>query len=218
LTIVLQIWSDIGFSARLKTEDGEDGDARESDNSGPHCLKLGLRREPRKASHRKRWNLPAVIIDAPDACPPPGIPALILTSLDICLEYGFYVESVAHSQHSNFDIDLFEQDSSVIAVIRALDETMDHVIAAPEPDDAMSQATQGEKFSQFSGAPPSQRDLLRLFDLGLQRLVISNTIKDSAVQISNHFTIESLSTMMPVAFNVQYREVSCLHCHMQLKS
>jgi hypothetical protein len=144
------------------------------------------------------------------------MPALILTSLDVCQEYGFHVDSVAHSQYSNFDIDLFEQDPSVIAVIEVHDETMDHVISASDPDDAMSQATQAEKSAQFS--PPSQRDLLRLFDLALQRLVISDTIVDSAVHISKHFTIESLSSMMPVAFNGQYREVSCLHCHMQLKS
>jgi hypothetical protein len=90
---------------------------------------------------------------------------------------------------------------------------MDHVIAASNPDDAMSQATQAEKIAQFS--PSSQRDLLRLFDLALQRLVVSNTIVDSAVHISNPFAIESLSSMMPVTFNAQYREVSCLHCHMQ---
>jgi hypothetical protein len=156
------------------------------------------------------------MVNAPDACPPPGIPALILTSLDVCLEYGFHVESVTHSQYSNFDIDLFEQDPSVIAVIEGSGETMDHVIAASDPDDAMSQATQAEKFAQFS--PPSQRDLLRLFDLALQGLVISNTIVDSGVHISNHFTIDSLSSMMPVAFNAQYREVSCLPCHMQPKS
>ncbi|KAJ6012737.1 hypothetical protein N7522_003092 [Penicillium canescens] len=200
----LEIWSDLGFSARLKTQEREDGDARKSDNCAPLSLKLGLRREPRKASHRKRWTLPAVMVDAPDACPPPGIPALVLTSLDICLEYGFHVESMAHSQSSNFDIDLFEQDPSVIAAIEGFDETMDHVIAASDPDDVMSQTTQADKFAQFS--PPSQRDLLRLFDLALQRLVISNTIVDSAVHISNHFTLESLSSMIPVAFNAQYRE------------
>ncbi|KAJ5320347.1 hypothetical protein N7508_000630 [Penicillium antarcticum] len=202
----LNIWSDVGFSARLETEERKGADLGNSNNPGPHSIKLGLRRVPGRTIHRRRCTLPVMMINAPNACPPPGIPALILTSLDIRLEYGSHAENASHPQHSNFDTDLSEQDLSIFAVIQALDETMDHIIPASESDNPMSRATQGETLFQFSRTHTSQRGFLRLFDFGIQQLVISNTIKDSACYISNQSTRKSLSTLVPGVFNPAYRE------------
>jgi hypothetical protein len=156
-----------------------------------------------------------MIINAPDACPPVGTPALILNSLDIFLEYGCHVESTTKSLPSKLDKGFFEQDPSVIAIIQALDDTVEHIVAVSEPNDTLSRAIEGEAFIQSSGAQPSQRDLMRLFDLGLRRLFMSNAMKDSTVHISDHIRIRSLSTMVPAVFNSAYREVSSFHCHEQ---
>ncbi|KAJ5747796.1 uncharacterized protein N7511_009492 [Penicillium nucicola] len=205
----LNIWSDLGFSASLKTEDDKHWAAGNNSRFRPRCLTLGLRRECGRAIHSKRWILPAVIINAPDACSPPGIPALTLTSIDMHLEYRFHADNLSHSQQSNRDTDPFEQDPSVIAVIQTLDESMDYIVPVRKPDDIMSQAKQSEILTQISGNQRSQSDFVRLFDLGLQRFVIANTRKDSTAMnqraVSIPIITKSISSMIEESDNHSIR-------------
>lgn len=205
---LLQIWSDLGFSVELKTS------ARGYciDTSGFHCLKLGLRRECRVRNHTTGRTLPSSIINPPDTCPPPGVPVATLASIDIRLEYRFHAKDISQSQDcSNLEIGVLEQEPFVGASSPVLDRMAEDPMLHPTHDEDSSEVL-GPQTACISGdgSDPSWEELFRLLDFGIRRLVISNSIKDRAIRVSQQDTIKSLGDISPAVSNPEYRAVSSL--------
>jgi hypothetical protein len=82
-------------------------------------------------------------------------------------------------------------------------------ILQAEHDEGFHEAI-GSQFSCISGdgSDPSLEEVLRLFDLGIQRLVISNSIKDPTISVSQQATLKSLADISPAVFDLGYRDVS----------
>lgn len=205
---LLQIWSDLGFSVELKTS------ARGYciDTSGFHCLKLGLRRECRVRNHTTGRTLPSSIINPPDTCPPPGVPVATLASIDIRLEYRFHAKDISQSQDcSNLESGLLGQQPFVGASSPVLDRMAEDPMLHPTHDEDSSEVL-GPQTACISGdgSDPSWEELFRLLDLGIRRLVISNSIKDRVIRVSQQDTIKSLGDISPAVSNPEYRAVSSL--------
>ncbi|CAG8891098.1 unnamed protein product [Penicillium egyptiacum] len=199
----MEIWSDLGFSVELKTG------AREYcvDTSGIHCLQLGLRRECRMRNHTTGRTLPSMMASPPDACPPPGVPVATLASIDIRLEYCFQAKDMPEAQDcSKSEVGLLGQESSFFPGPQML-QSMTGVAILQEVHEVSSEAL-GSKFSCISGdeSDPSCEELFRLFDIGIQRLVISNSIKDPTIWVSQQATIKSLADISPAVFDPGYRD------------
>ncbi|CAG8176370.1 unnamed protein product [Penicillium nalgiovense] len=199
----LQIWSDLGFSVELKAG------AREYciDTSGTHFLELGLRRGYQIQNHTTGRTLPSMMTNPPDAFPPPGVPVAILTSIDVRLEYRFQGKDIPRPQdRSELDVGL-GQGSSVFPGPQLLGTMTEVAILQPVHDQGSSEAI-GSQFSCISGdgSDPSFEELLRLFDLGIQRLVISTSIKDPTISVSQQATLKSLADISPAVFNPGYRD------------
>ncbi|CAI7564776.1 unnamed protein product [Penicillium glandicola] len=200
----MEIWSDLGFSVELKTS------VREycTDTSGFHCLELGLRRECRIQNRTMSRTLPSSMTNPPDACPPPGIPVAILASIDVRLEYHFPARDIPQAQeYSELKVGILGQQSSVFSSSQLLETTAEVSILQPVHDGVPSEAVRSQS-SYISGdvSHPRGEELFRLFDLGIQRLLISNSIKDPTVCVSQKVTIKSFAGIAPGVFDPGYRD------------
>lgn len=203
---LLQIWSDLGFSVELKTG------AREYciDTSGFHCLEIGLRRGYRIRNHTTGRTLPSSMTNPPDACPPPGVPVASLASIDVWLEYRFQAKDKSQAQNcSKLEVSLLGQEPSVVASPQVLERMAEAVILQPMHDEGSSEDL-GSQTACISGdgSDPSCEGLFRLFDLGIQRLILSNSIKDPTICVSQHATTRSFADIFPAVFDPGYRDVS----------
>ncbi|CAI7667079.1 unnamed protein product [Penicillium viridicatum] len=200
----MEIWSDLGFSVGLKT--GARGYC--IDTSGFHCFELYLRRDCRVQNHTTGRTLPSSMTNPPDACPPPGVPVATLASIDIRLEYRFHTKDISQSQDcSNLGIGLLGQEPSVDTSSQVLDRMAEAAMLHPTHDEDSSGAV-GPQTACISrdGPDPSWEELFRLLDLGIRRLVISNSIKDRTIRVSQQDTINSLADISPAVFNPAYRD------------
>lgn len=146
----------------------------------------------------------------PDACPPPGVPVATLASIDIRLEYRFNAKDISQSQDcSNLGIGLLGQEPSVGASSQVLDRMTEAAMPHPTHDEDSSGAL-GPQTACISSdrSDPSCEELFRLLDLGIRRLVISDSIKDRTIRVSQQDTINSLTDISPAVFNPAYRDVS----------
>lgn len=53
-------------------------------------------------------------------------------------------------------------------------------------------------------------EFFRLLELGMQRLIISNTIRDPDIRVSKKATLSSLPDVVPAVFEAGHQEVSLL--------
>lgn len=146
----------------------------------------------------------------PNACPPPSVPVATLASIDVRLEYRFHARDISQSQdYSNSGIGLLEQEPSVGACSRVLDRMAETPTLHATHDEDSSEAL-GPQTAGISGdgSDPSWEEIFRLLDLGIRRLVISNSIKDRTTLVSQQGTIKSLAGIFPAVFNPAYRDVS----------
>ncbi|KAJ5229616.1 hypothetical protein N7489_010324 [Penicillium chrysogenum] len=199
----MEIWSDLGFSVEIKTGAGEYCIG----TSGTHCLELGLRRGWPIHNHKTGRTLPSMMTNPPDACPPPGVSIATLASIDVWLEYRFQGKDIPQSQDpSELEVGLGQGSSVFHGPQRP--ETMTEVAILQAVHDEDFHEAIGSQFSCISGdgSDPSLEELLRLFDLGIQRLVISNSIKDPTISVSQQATLKSLADISPAVFDPGYRD------------
>ncbi|KAJ5502197.1 hypothetical protein N7463_005071 [Penicillium fimorum] len=197
----MEIWSDVGFSVELKAG------AREYyiDTSGFHCLELGLRRGCKMRNHPTGRTLPGSMTNPPDACPPTGIPVAILASIDVRLEYIFQPKSIPQVQECfKLEVGFLGQESSAFRSPRLL-ETMADVTILQHGGPTEIPGSQASCIS-VGESHPSCEELFRLFDLGIQRLFISNSIKDHTIRVPQHATIKSFADISPAVFDPGYRD------------
>jgi hypothetical protein len=209
------VWSDLGFSAGIKTEGGG-----EIDTSGAHCLKLGLRRENQLHNRKRRGNLPIVMANPPDVCPPDVLSAT-LASIDVSLAYCLHHEHTTQAQDSSYsEFDHFQREFPHLSIDPNLKATVQPETSSLMPGHSIWLDTilHGTSFQPLesqiphtpgNGLDPSSDEYFRLFELGMQRLVISNSIKDPKIQVSKDATLKSLPDIAPAIFNSGHREVSC---------
>ncbi|KAJ5931504.1 hypothetical protein N7516_005993 [Penicillium verrucosum] len=199
----MEIWSDLGFSVESKAA------ARGYciDTSGFHYLGLGLRRECRVRNHTTGRTLPSSMTNPPDACPPHSVPVATLASIDIRLEYRLHTKDISQSQGcSDLEIGLLGQEPSIDTSFQVLDRMAEAAMLHPTHDEDSTEAL-GPQTACVSGdgSAKSWEELFRLLDLGIQRLVISTSIKDRAIRVSQQDTIKSLADISPAVFNPAYR-------------
>ncbi|KAJ5373384.1 hypothetical protein N7517_005390 [Penicillium concentricum] len=197
----MEIWSDVGFSVELKTG------AREYciDTSGFHCLELGLRRECKMRNSTTGRALPSSMTNPPDARPPTGVPVATLASIDVQLEYIFQPRRIPQVQeYFKLKVGLLGQESSTFCSPRLLETMADVAILQREDPTEIP----GSQSSCISGdeSDPSCEELFRLFNLGVQRLFISNSIKDPTIRVPQQVTIKSLAGISPAVFDPGYRD------------
>lgn len=145
----------------------------------------------------------------PDVCPPPGVPVATLASIDIRLEYRVHAKDISQPQDcSNMEIGLLGQEPSVGASSQVLDRMAEAAMLHPTHDEDSEALGPQTACISGDGSDPSWEELFRLLDLGIRRLVISNSIKDRAIRVSQQDTIKSLADISPAVFNPAYRDVS----------
>ena len=150
-----------------------------------------------------------MMTNPPDACPPPGVSIATLASIDVWLEYRFQGKDIPQSQDpSELEVGLGQGSSAFPGPQRP--ETMTEIAILQAVHDEDLHEAIGSQFSCISGggSDPSLEELLRLFDLGIQRLVISNSIKDRTISVSQQATLKSLADISPAVFDPGYRDVS----------
>lgn len=146
----------------------------------------------------------------PDACPPHSVPVATLASIDIRLEYRLHTKDISQSQGcSDLEIGLLGQEPSIDTSFQVLDRMTEAAMLHPTHDEDSTEAL-GPQTACVSGdgSAKSWEELFRLLDLGIQRLVISTSIKDRAIRVSQQDTIKSLADISPAVFNPAYRNVS----------
>ncbi|KAJ9491083.1 hypothetical protein VN97_g2149 [Penicillium thymicola] len=200
----MEIWSDLGFSVEPKAA------ARGYciDTSGFHYIELDLRRECRVRNHTTGRNLPSSMTNPPDACPPHSVPVATLASIDIRLEYRFHTKHISQSKGCpDLEIGLLGQEPSVDTSSQVLDRLAEAAVLHPTHDKDSPEAL-GLQTACISGdgSDKSWEELFRLLDLGIRRLIISNSIKDRAIRVSQPDTIKSLADISPAVFNSAYRD------------
>lgn len=201
LTSLLQIWSDLGFSVELKRYCIE--------TSGFHFLQLGMHRGCLARNHTTGRTLPGSMTNPPDARPPPGVPVATLASIDVRLEYRFQAKDVSQAEDcSVLEVSLLGQGTSVVSSPHVLEEMVETKILLPMHDENSYAAVRQQTVRISGKRSPSSEELFRLFDLGIQRLIISNSIKDPTVSVSQKSTIKSFADIFPAVFDPGYRDVS----------
>ncbi|OQE36081.1 hypothetical protein PENCOP_c012G02060 [Penicillium coprophilum] len=194
----MEIWSDVGFSVELKTS------AYECciDPSGFHCLELGLRRGCNMRNHTTGRTLPSSMTNPPDACPPTGVPIAKLASIHVRLEYILQPKSISSvREYSKLEIGYLGQESSALHSPQEMpDVSISQHEHPSETPGAQSCMSGGRSYS-------SHEELHRLFDVGIENLVTSNSIKDPTIRVSSRqVTINSLIDFSPVVFDPRYRD------------
>ncbi|KGO68481.1 hypothetical protein PITC_071060 [Penicillium italicum] len=197
----MEIWSDLGFSVELKTG----GCGHGIDTSGLNCLELALHRECRVRNNTTGRTLPSSMTKPPDACPPSGVPVATLASIDIQVEYRFQAKDIPRARDcSKLEIDLLGQEQSVGVGFQGLARMAKaatlHGEGSSETLESQTACISGDK------SEPSCEELFRLFDIGIQRLVISNSIKDPTIRVSQQDTIKSFADISPAVFDLGYRD------------
>ncbi|KAJ5446906.1 hypothetical protein N7445_001727 [Penicillium cf. griseofulvum] len=200
----MEIWSEVGFSVELKTG------GRECciDTPGFHCLKLGLHRGCRTRNQTTGRTLPSSMTNPPDACPPTGVPVATLASIDVWLEYNFHAKDIPQAQdYSTLEVGLLEQEPPVFRHPRLLETGPDVEILQPVPSEGFSKALRSQSCCiSGNGSNPSCDEPFQLFNFGIQRLVISNSIKDPTIRVPQQGTIKSLADLYPMVFDPGYRD------------
>ena len=146
--------------------------------------------------------------DPPDACPPPGLPVATLALIEVRLEYRFQAKNISQTEDcSRLEVGL-GQGPSVYASPHVLEEMVETTILQPMRDQNSSEAVRQQTACTSGDRLPSSEELFRLFDIGIQRLIISNSIKDPMIRVSQQATIKSFADIFPIVFDPGYRDVS----------
>ncbi|KAI3162076.1 hypothetical protein DTO039G3_8013 [Penicillium roqueforti] len=195
----MEIWSDLGFSVELKRYCIE--------TSGFHFLQLGMHRGCLARNHTTGRTLPGSMTNPPDARPPPGVPVATLASIDVRLEYRFQAKDVSQAEDcSVLEVSLLGQGISVVSSPHVLEEMVETKILLPMHDENSYAAVRQQTVRISGKRSPSSEELFRLFDLGIQRRIISNSIKDPTVSVSQKSTIKSFADIFPAVFDPGYRD------------
>lgn len=163
--------------------------ADNTDTPSFHSIELGLRRDHRIHNTIKGWNLPKLMTNPPEVCPPHGVPVATLSSIDVRLEYCLRVAK-ATTAH-------------------LLEERVVQVIPGQ---------IHGETCLKAFGPWPSHisehrlglshEEALQLFELGFQNLVVSRPTKHPSIRTVKQTIEKCLMDLSPAVFNLQYRDVS----------
>ncbi|KXG52524.1 uncharacterized protein PGRI_088080 [Penicillium griseofulvum] len=143
----------------------------------------------------------------PDACPPTGVPVATLASIDVWLEYNFPDNNIPQAQdYSRLEVGLLEQEPSAVPHPQLLETGTGVAILQAVPSEGFSEALESQSccISEYQ-SNSSCDELFRLFDLGIRRLIISNSIKDPTIRVPQHGTIKSLADLYPAVFDPGYR-------------
>jgi hypothetical protein len=145
----------------------------------------------------------------PDACLPTGGPVAILASIDVWLEYNFPAKNIPQAQdYSELEVGLLKQVPSAFRRPRPLETGAGGANLQVVPSEGFSEVLGSQSCCiSENQSNPSCDEPFRLFDLGIQRLIISNSIKDPTIRVPQNGTIKSLADLYPVVFDPGYRHV-----------
>ncbi|KAF9244802.1 hypothetical protein LCP9604111_7194 [Penicillium roqueforti] len=101
---------------------------------------------------------------------------------------------------------LLGQGISVVSSPHVLEEMVETKILLPMHDENSYAAVRQQTVRISGKRSPSSEELFRLFDLGIQRRIISNSIKDPTVSVSQKSTIKSFADIFPAVFDPGYRD------------
>lgn len=204
-----QIWSELGFSAVLHTEGDKGTDVSEAPN-----LRVGLHRKYQRHDHSSRRTLPIAMANPPDVCPPEDMVTANLASVDITMEFCFHDEHMPRAKRC------FDREKNFIRRkppdigLGSIPEATDGLtVPFPIPKDGWPKEMHQDMLSQdlraqmrhisVDGPGLSNEEFAQLFELGMQKLIISNTTKAP----TKEKTLNSLPNIAPAIFKAGYREV-----------
>lgn len=157
----------------------------------------------------------------PDVCPPEGIVTVNLTSVDIFMEFCCFHGMQMSRVKRCFDPErnFIEMKPPYIGLGSDPEATTAGLTAPyPIPKDGWPKELHQDLLSQdlrtqmphtsVDGSGPSNEEFSQLFELGIQKLIVSNTIKAPTIRVSKENTIKSLPEVAPAIFKAGYREVS----------
>ncbi|CAG8393821.1 unnamed protein product [Penicillium salamii] len=211
----VQLWSELGFSALLST-----GGVGEADIPGKYTFSIGLRKQHPKQDHKRHWTLPTVMVSPPEISPPRDVSTATLVSVDISLEYCFHEGDISQTSNpfisqvefarrnpSSFSSSGFELELQAMTEARLPETSFEPVWLEEVLPDALFQHL-GPQVQHKSVIEPviPHGALQRLFELGIQRLMISNKIRDPEILVSDGASLISLADFAPVVFKLGHRE------------
>ena len=155
----------------------------------------------------------------PDVCPPPDVLSAALASISVSLEYFIHDEHMTQAQDLfNFEFDFLQNEFPYLTFESNFETSMQPEILSSMPGYIWPETVRHETSSQSlkSQIPhtpgnrpdPAHDEFFQLLELGMQRLVISNSIKDPKIRVSKDATLKSLPDIAPAVFNTGHREVS----------
>ena len=214
---LIQVWSELGFSAVLGT-----AAVGEIDVPGTYHFNLGLHKQHIVQDHKKHRGLPSSMANPPEISPPRETPTATLASVDISLEYCLYEKDIPQHSHSLVSGLVFNQRGSLsvspfnlelelqgMAQPRLPGTDCDFVWLEETLHEALPHHTEPRIHHTPTVEPPTSHGALqRLFEIGMERLMTSKRPRDSEIFILEGASLASLAEIAPVVFKPGYREVS----------
>ncbi|KAJ5725782.1 uncharacterized protein N7483_007139 [Penicillium malachiteum] len=155
----------------------------------------------------KARNLPAVLQNLPDIPPPQAIPVISLSTIEIFMEYNYLTQTKNSFDTSELIFGSEEEPPSPFQdrlpsqapytdPVIALGSTSLNDFQELVQNDAICHEYDTNKFSD---------SFLDLMDFGLQRLIVSPSLKTSHIQTHGD-SLQNLRELAPAVFNSKYRE------------
>ncbi|KAJ5113405.1 hypothetical protein N7456_001939 [Penicillium angulare] len=189
------IWPELGFTASCKSRDI-------NTNPEEHCVTLSLCRLDSPVSFKRTRSLPVALQDSPEIPPPPDVPTMVLSVIEISLEYDYSFREAYNPPDLTIDSDRIPQSAKLLFAPQP-DLATDPELNRWMPFDTFAEddCLHWEKNTDYNIGPH-----LDLIDLGLQKLIISSAPKIPRVRVLGEDSLQNLHKLAPGIFNRDYRE------------
>ncbi|KAJ5673909.1 hypothetical protein N7462_009348 [Penicillium macrosclerotiorum] len=197
-----KVWPELGFDIILK--ESPDRATLPCSTEEP-SLRFGLCRRNQKTRPENSQNVPAILKNPPEPHPPPDLPVLSMSSVDMTLK-------LTQCRCANS----LQEGYSAKHVSR------DHIFPQPQTFSTTKYQNPTDGIAGFAATCPNlncrtqgimtatnhySQHYCQLVAFGLQRLIFSGKVKTPQVVVEED-TLQSLSGLVPAIFNPSYREVS----------
>ncbi|KAJ6031204.1 hypothetical protein N7540_001936 [Penicillium herquei] len=197
------VWSELGFTVTCKGHKIY----TKPDFSEESCLILGLCREVFKPVIEKARNLPAVLQNLPEIPPPQAMPVISLATIEIFMKYNYS----SQTEESYYASDLIfgceeEPPSSFQSGLPPQAPYTDQMTTLGSSSLVYFQElVQNQAIPHEYDTDQFSESFLDLMDFGLQRLIVSPSLKIPHIQAHGD-SLQNLRELAPAVFNTKYRE------------
>ncbi|KAJ5281514.1 hypothetical protein N7478_006886 [Penicillium angulare] len=194
------VWPELGFTVSCKS--------RNTIHTNPgypeqHCVTLSLCRLRSPLFSDQTRSVPVALQNSPEIPPPPGVPTMIMSVIEISLEYAYLFRET----YKPPDLSIRSDPEKIPQIATSLFTPHPGPVTDPElsrwmPLDTFAEddCLHWEKNTAYDLEP-----CLDLIDFGLQKLIISPAPKMPRIRVLGEDSLQSLRKWAPGIFNRDYR-------------